>query len=476
MQREVPWVANGRKLIGLREIKGANHAPEILQMWKDIKRGGIKDDETPWCFTGNTQVMTEEGWIRFDELNGQRVYQADEEGSLTLANPIVIVKEYDGDVFAINHRSVKLVCDVGHRWWGTWGNRGYQSFGTLDELTCDGLSVPTVRSSETGCGLSDEQITLLAAFISDGKYRYSSGKNSARPWSIEFEVSKVRKVTTLRDLSPDNEYLQSKVYGPLTKMPLTVFRFRYPTWFDRCFTGYKKLSKVFLASMSCDDARKFLSAYCVFDGDGDQNAPVLYSSDVGIVDDLVFISTLAGYHAGVQHRPACGLGDKPTYAVTFSTKKKSRTIRREHVSRHPFVGLLYCVQVPNGRIVVRGEGSAPVVTGNCAAFVGAMLERSGIQSSRFESAKSYLSWGEYLAKPIYGCVVIFSRDGGGHVGFVVGKTDNGDLLVLGGNQSDAVNIKAFSTERVSGYRWPKDVPITGYPLTVGSAERSTSEA
>lgn len=70
----------------------------------------------------------------------------------------------------------------------------------------------------------------------------------------------------------------------------------------------------------------------------------------------------------------------------------------------------------------------------CAAFVGAMLERVGIRSTRFESAKSYLDWGEKLDTPAYGCIVVFTRVGGGHVGFVVGRRANGDLLVLGGNQ------------------------------------------
>lgn len=43
---ELPWIANGRALIGISEVKGSKHNPEIVQMWKDIKRGGIKDDET----------------------------------------------------------------------------------------------------------------------------------------------------------------------------------------------------------------------------------------------------------------------------------------------------------------------------------------------------------------------------------------------------------------------------------------------
>lgn len=95
----------------------------------------------------------------------------------------------------------------------------------------------------------------------------------------------------------------------------------------------------------------------------------------------------------------------------------------------------------------------------CAAFVGAMLERAGIKSSRFESAKSYLDWGVQLDEPIKGCVVVFSRDGGGHVGFVIGQDKGGSLLVLGGNQSDEVNVRAFPRRRVTGYRWPKGQPI-----------------
>lgn len=112
----------------------------------------------------------------------------------------------------------------------------------------------------------------------------------------------------------------------------------------------------------------------------------------------------------------------------------------------------------------------------CAAFAGAMLERAGVRSSRFESAKSYLDWGVRLDGPVPGCVVVFSRDGGGHVGFVVGQDDADNLLVLGGNQGDQVSIRAFPRSRVTGYRWPVDLPITNGPLQLGAAETSTREA
>lgn len=113
----------------------------------------------------------------------------------------------------------------------------------------------------------------------------------------------------------------------------------------------------------------------------------------------------------------------------------------------------------------------------CAAFVGAMLERTGIKSSRFEGARSYLQWGSLLPEPVLGCVVVFSRDGGGHVGFAVGKDQAGNILVLGGNQADAVNIRAFPVSRVTGYRWPESVIVCTTPLpALGMAEISRGEA
>lgn len=107
----------------------------------------------------------------------------------------------------------------------------------------------------------------------------------------------------------------------------------------------------------------------------------------------------------------------------------------------------------------------------CAAYVGAMLENVGLVSTRSGWARSYLDWGKPINNPEYGCVVVFSRDGGGgHVGFVVGRDEKMRLLVLGGNQSDQVNIKAFDHSRVLGFRWPHLVkPPVPSPLPVLTA-------
>lgn len=92
----------------------------------------------------------------------------------------------------------------------------------------------------------------------------------------------------------------------------------------------------------------------------------------------------------------------------------------------------------------------------CAAFVGACLERAGVVSTRSLRARSYLDWGEELPSAGFGAVAVLSRGSDpalGHVGFVLGETDD-SIILLGGNQSDAVTVAAFAKDRVIGCRWP----------------------
>ncbi len=92
----------------------------------------------------------------------------------------------------------------------------------------------------------------------------------------------------------------------------------------------------------------------------------------------------------------------------------------------------------------------------CAAFVGALLERSGLISTRSLLARSYLEWGAPLETARIGAIAIFKRGADqtkGHVGFVMGQDDT-QVYILGGNQSDEVNIQPFKIKDLLGFRWP----------------------
>lgn len=79
--------------------------------------------------------------------------------------------------------------------------------------------------------------------------------------------------------------------------------------------------------------------------------------------------------------------------------------------------------------------------------------------------------------PTRGAVLVFSRSGGGHVGFYVGE-DKEAFHVLGGNQSNQVNITRVAKSRHVATRWPATVPapIAVRTLKPAGGALSTNEA
>ena len=97
----------------------------------------------------------------------------------------------------------------------------------------------------------------------------------------------------------------------------------------------------------------------------------------------------------------------------------------------------------------------------CAAFLGSCLERAGLASTRSLMARSYLTWGEPLGEFRTGAIAVLSRTADptlGHAGFLIGETAD-SIILLGGNQSDAVTVEVFPRSRLLGLRWP----TTGIP-------------
>lgn len=68
-------------------------------------------------------------------------------------------------------------------------------------------------------------------------------------------------------------------------------------------------------------------------------------------------------------------------------------------------------------------------------------------------AKSFLKFGIPVDIPMMGDTLVFTRDGGGHVGIYIGE-DSECYHVMGGNQSDQYNIVRIKKNRLSGARRP----------------------
>ena len=106
----------------------------------------------------------------------------------------------------------------------------------------------------------------------------------------------------------------------------------------------------------------------------------------------------------------------------------------------------------------------------CGLYVAHCIEAAGLPFPKlFPRAKAWADWGKPCAATV-GAVVVFGRQGGGHVGFLVGENAM-NYYVLGGNQSNAVNIMPIAKNRLvpNGIRWPSQlgVPAPGLPKMTG---------
>jgi uncharacterized protein (TIGR02594 family) len=116
----------------------------------------------------------------------------------------------------------------------------------------------------------------------------------------------------------------------------------------------------------------------------------------------------------------------------------------------------------------------------CGALPAIVMKECGLAYPKaWYRARAWLSWGN-ACEPAIGAVAVFERGAGGHVGFIVGRDHMNRLLVLGGNQGDAVSIAPFTRHRLLECRWPAErqmaFQFTGdLPLLASTAPTSRNE-
>lgn len=114
----------------------------------------------------------------------------------------------------------------------------------------------------------------------------------------------------------------------------------------------------------------------------------------------------------------------------------------------------------------------------CGTFVAHCLQESGLPIVKnWFRAKAWIEYGANLraAHVAPGAILVFARTGGGHVGFYVGE-DTTYFYVLGGNQSNMVNIMKLAKARCIAIRWPRGEPVVGGPVRMAGGVVSTNEA
>lgn len=100
----------------------------------------------------------------------------------------------------------------------------------------------------------------------------------------------------------------------------------------------------------------------------------------------------------------------------------------------------------------------------CAAFIRLIFVECGITPPKaWWRAVGYAEFGVEITYPARGAIgILRNKKGQHHIGIVMGRTEHGDIVMLGGNQDNQVKYSAFKAETFIHFRWPID-DVTDLP-------------
>ena len=309
------------------------------------------------CFTEDTEVMTDRGFVSFsDLLDTDLVLQVDESLVGTYVKPLARVKKkYVGDLIYQKTATTNSLTTPNHNL--VFKNKFGEIFKQkAHEHVNTNWSIPKhVVVNGKGTGLSKDEIKLVIAICADGSLRNRvEGNNVAH-----FGFMKKRKIERLQGIlhrldisysSYTNTYQNGKTY--------TTFNFRMPDYLET-----KELPQSWLVDASLDERLFILEEIRYWDGyyDEDRKSTEFTSKHFEEVSYIQQLAHTSGMYASTAHRTN-QFGE--WYRCMISGNNMNTTTQTLSKSKVSHNGYVYCVTVPTGMILTRHDGRV-VVSGNC---------------------------------------------------------------------------------------------------------------
>ena len=307
------------------------------------------------CFRGDTEILTNEGYKRFDALNGtEKVAQFTKEGNIEFVKPIrFIQKDYNGNlckVYLGKNRHVYLTPNH---------NQVYKTMAIdewrlkpIKDLKGSHFTKIPVAGKGTGNNTPLSPIEqLYVAIQADGTLQRHQKNESVYSIQITRERKKQRLASILSNIDSS---LWTKIKG---RGETDRYMIKLPKG------DAKLLSTHFDINMGYDRAKSFIDE--ILEWDGHKESFYYYSSCVKENSDFVSaIAVQAGYKALVSvEKDNRKESHKDIFRVFMQkcSEKDTQSMKKDYMD---YDGKVYCVEVPSHMIVVRSEGYT-FISGNC---------------------------------------------------------------------------------------------------------------
>lgn len=324
------------------------------------------------CFTGDTEILTDSGFVRLDEFRADvdQVAQVTDQG-LELVQAEFIAQPYAGEMIASNGDMLNFKVTPNHDMVTTHGK--VEAGAMYATTTTRGpwripMRVEATRSDDPTW--ADDDLRLAAYITADGSWNGTK---------VKIEVSRAYKRKALDLLSPERTYVRHSA-GQIAQGRTRTVRsnfdkagYSFPgDRIDRLVDREKSIDVRALMELSPRQARIFVDAWIEFDGHQNKRTGVrrLFTSREDHVRAFELAAVHAGYSVNVPRIRENDLSDRDGYMITVSSVDPIKVIKPRGdqpgvVREQNADGVVYCVRVPSGKVIVRRNGFS-MVCGNCA--------------------------------------------------------------------------------------------------------------
>ena len=321
------------------------------------------------CFDGEAEILTPDGWIRFEDYCGQDVLQVDEHMQGSFVRPKqFIVKRHSGNMVS---------CEIGGNYYTNTTDDHNLVFVTkkgkvikkkASEKISSAYSIPTaINLSESKYKRwKNEMFALYIAVSADGSidFRKNTGWNKPKADRyVRFGISLERKAKRLREIL---DCLEIKYSDTILANGYTSICFYCPEWLTSKYLPYG-----FATGTTPNQKQFIIEELTLWDGNKvkgrnqyEFTTIIKHNADV-----VQLIASTCGYMSTIMSKQNGGNGQ----FVKSYCYKVSILLNKNHVSTQQFENhkvvyyadqRVYCVTVDTGMILVRQKNKISV-SGNC---------------------------------------------------------------------------------------------------------------
>ena len=327
--------------------------PDIFALSTDTGRMNCRNPNVQNCFDGETEILTKRGFAPFHSLTAEDEVAQWDNGDITFVKPLEHIRHrYIGDMLYIHNQHIDLMVTPDHRCLLKNRNSGKHFVVPASDYPSHATQLHGGNYTFGKNHLSEDMVVLLVATQADG-YIHDGG--------IDFVFSKARKYRRLVSVLQRMDVPYSDTVKKSGQVRIRIKKSEAADAIIGLLSDNKQWGP-WLLDCDRETVTKILDELPHWDGCFTRNNHYSSSTKEN-ADWMQILYTLTNTRAHLREYWNGNPNSRINYQVDIVERNYSLTANaiKEKI---PYDGMVYCVSVPSGFIVVRRKGQV-VVTGNC---------------------------------------------------------------------------------------------------------------